>query len=387
MSEISASDHMNSLLATKSLVIYTGTITTDVIVYQDVPLLGKIPVVTKVTTRHDSSGFSKVVNSKVIEVLDLKFDQANITSLPQTGLLTRKTVQNCADASVTSSIGLSVTGTQTWGVTKTNGVTTTIGASVNASVGVQGVGSAGMTLTFSQAISTTTAMSEGGSQQVSRTSNENITIGPRRSVLIELFAYQSTAEIPFSGKIVIDGNLENNLSGVTQASDLLSLSERTLPFSGILRLSDVSQANLRTSDLGGVQGCAVPNSISIAEERFPPFPADKLGSYLLDRFKAPVDFARSESGEIHDHIGKFSNFTWLGENEGPTIGPSDGTSYEILYTTEIYEPSAACGFNDLGVMNTGIFSLEARQYRNYSNGQLVSQWQDTVKNFLRCHEV
>jgi hypothetical protein len=68
----------------------------------------------------------------------------------------------------------------------------------------------------------------------------------------------------------------------------------------------------------------------------------------------------------------------------PEIAPADGTSYEVLYTTESAMPAVQCGFNDIGVPNTGIFTVEARAYRTYANGALVSQWQTTEDVFKSC---
>lgn len=72
---------------------------------------------------------------------------------------------------------------------------------------------------------------------------------------------------------------------------------------------------------------------------------------------------------------------------GPTIGAQpDGTFYEVLHVTEIAKPAAVqCGFNKMGAPNTGIFSVEARQYRSYANGRLMKQWQESFETFKSCH--
>ncbi|MGF6149794.1 aerolysin family beta-barrel pore-forming toxin [Pseudomonas fluorescens] len=388
MPDIIACDYMNGRLLLKPNVTLNGVHKVTVTHYIHTQF-GDIADPQEVEQPYQYPSPARVTNSRVVEVLDLSFDQASITNLPQSGLLARKTVQNCANTSVVSSIGMSVTGTQSWSITKTNSVTTSQSASVNATFGVPGGAGGGVALSFSQQFSTSSAVQDGGSQQVTRSSNESISIGPKQAVSIELFAYQASAEIPFSAQVVIDGDLENNVGGIQKASDLLSLEERTLPFNGVLRLSDVSQANLRTTDLGGPMNCGEMKNLHVVEEKYPPLPAAALGPYLLERFLPAENLMRDDKGSLITHLGKFSTFAWnaTAADEGPTIGAPDGTSYEILYTTQSYEPSPACGFNDLGLPNLGIYSSEARQYRTYANGQLVNQWQETVKTFVGCNQV
>jgi hypothetical protein len=67
-----------------------------------------------------------------------------------------------------------------------------------------------------------------------------------------------------------------------------------------------------------------------------------------------------------------------------TIGPPDGIHYVILASREIAKPYVGCGFNDLGIPNTGIFTAEDRQYSNYVNGKLVAQWLTTSETFKEC---
>lgn len=385
MADVNATDYMNRLLELKSKVRYSGTRVKSVWVFTDKNghhiFRPSEPV--EIETPYDYEGSAKVINSRIVKVTDLVFDKAQITTLPQTGILTRKNIINCADASVTSSVGLSVTGTKSWSVTKTDSVSTTVGASVSGSVGIPGVAGGSASLSFSQQISTSNAVTDGGSDQVTRSSNENISVGPKRAISIELFAYQSGAEIPYSATVVIDGDLQENGSGLTVASSLLSEAERTLPISGVLRLSNVSEANLRTRDLGGAEGCETPMGMTITEERFSSFPTDKLGSYFAEEFVDSSSAIR-QNGQLFSHIGKFGECSWTSTDGEPQIGPPDGTHYEILYTTQITEPTPGCGFNDLGLMNLGLFNVEVRQYRTYVGGKLVSEWQDSTKTFVMC---
>ncbi|MEO7213322.1 MAG: aerolysin family beta-barrel pore-forming toxin [Mucilaginibacter sp.] len=385
MGDVNATDYMNQLLELKSKVRYSGTQIKSIWVFtdKDGKHINKPSEPVEIEVPYDYVGSAKVVNSRIVRVTDLIFDKTRITTLPQSGILTRKTIINCADASVTSTIGLSVTGTKSWSVTKTDSVSTTVGASISGSVGVPGVAGGSASLSFSQQISTSNAVTDGGSDQVTRSSNENISVGPRRAISIELFAYQSGAEIPYSANVVIDGDLQANDSGLSVASSLLSEKERTLQISGILRLTDVSEANLRTRDIGGAEGCEAPMGITISEDRFSSFPAEKLGSYFAEDFVNSASAVRKD-GQLFAHSTKFADFSWTITEGGPQIGPPDGTHYEILYTTQITEATPSCGFNDLGLMNLGLFNVEVRQYRTYVGGKAAAEWQESVKTFVLC---
>jgi hypothetical protein len=69
------------------------------------------------------------------------------------------------------------------------------------------------------------------------------------------------------------------------------------------------------------------------------------------------------------------------------IGPMNGVHYTVASTTEVTRPSPACGFNDIGVANPGIFIVETRAYEEYRDGNLVRSWTEDVETFNRCGDV
>lgn len=72
---------------------------------------------------------------------------------------------------------------------------------------------------------------------------------------------------------------------------------------------------------------------------------------------------------------------------GPSIGPPDGIHYEVISMREETKMSPSCGFNDLGVPNGAVFSIEVRRYSEYAAGQLIRTWEEDHESFLRCSEV
>lgn len=69
---------------------------------------------------------------------------------------------------------------------------------------------------------------------------------------------------------------------------------------------------------------------------------------------------------------------------GATIGPADGITYVVVSSREETTPAIACGFNDVGAPNPGIFSVETRNYTENQNGTLIRSWQEDVSTFSRC---
>jgi hypothetical protein len=72
--------------------------------------------------------------------------------------------------------------------------------------------------------------------------------------------------------------------------------------------------------------------------------------------------------------------------DGPTIGPSDGVTYSILSTREDRRATPLCGYNDIGVPNTGVYRIESRLYTEYRTGSLVRTWQEDAETFVRCED-
>lgn len=324
-----------------------------------------------ITETYEDFEFASVSSTEVKDVRDLLFSKDTVVSLPEITLLSRKDIVNLGDASITSSQTLSVSGTRGWSFTKTRSITTTIGATRNLSVGIPGIGSSSMGLSWSQGVTVSNSTTESWSETVTRSTSETVSVGPRRCVAYELLAYQVAVEIVITASLVVDGALNSNTSGLTLASELLSIEERTLPFEAILRIEDVSHAIIRTRDIGatGSNGGDSPIRITEMQQKF----VGSGGDYLKG-FSQPSKLARNNGVAVQ-------NLLW---NDGPGIGVPDGIRYEVLYTTNIYKPAFECGFNDAGLLNAGMFNVEVRQYSEHSQGALLRQWNESVETFTSC---
>ncbi len=326
----------------------------------------------------NSNEAAKCVSSYITEVRDLAFSDEKRVSLPESAIITRKEIRNNADASVNSSLNLSVAGTSSWSVVKTNGLSTTNSAGITMSYSAFGVGSGGINIGWSQTISSSTSVTDGGSKTISRSGVDSISIGPHRGIRVQLLAYQSAIEIPFTAIIVIDGDIASNKSGINLASQLLTEQERSVPFSGILRISDVSEAFLNIDDLPPeVKGGLANEGLESSTTSFT-YPIT-VNSEIPSMFIRHSNIQRSTNNLLLSH-----NLATGIEDDGPSIGVPDGETYQILYTQRVLKPSPACGFNDIGIMNGAIFIVEARQYSTYLGGKLLRQWEEHVETFDSC---
>ena len=321
---------------------------------------------------------ARASNSRIVSVQDLAFDQKNTVSLPEKAILNSVEYQNCDDVSLSQTVMLSVTGTKSVSVAKSNTLSTTQGGSITLSGKFFGA-AASTTYNFSQTVGYSSQTTEGSSTAVVRSSSTTVSIGPRRSGRFELLAYETTVEIPYSAKIIVDGDLVANESGVTLASQLLTAEERTILFSGVLRLTDVSNAVIRTIPAAKPDQCpAGAQGLIVQTNAQKTMPAQAIPAETKKKFSPLKSFFSKVTS------AKLKSVPLETLSEGPVIGPADGIGYEVVSSEDVSKPAPFCGFNDLGLMNLGIFAVETRRYTQYSNGTQVASWIDQVETFKQC---
>jgi hypothetical protein len=236
---------------------------------------------------------------------------------------------------------------------------------------------AGIGLSWNQGISTSTGIGEQESSSVVRNVNDSVTVAPRHAVNFEAIVYESSVKIPFTAKAVMDGALPPNSNGLEKASDLLTEQERTLDIAGTISVTGVTEAFVRTEDLGAAAlGACQGNSqveINDSKELYSPSAA-LVSKFVKSNSSQPTKQVRKK------YFRTFMTAAPASLNDD-TIGVPDGKHCEILSTTEAYMPTAACGFNDAGALIQGIFKVEQLMCRTYANGQLISQVPETQETF------
>jgi Aerolysin toxin len=333
-----------------------------------------------VDEQYISSVPATIVSTHIEKIDSLVFGTVSTTGLPENIHLSKKLVENNSDATVSSSISMTVGATESWSVTKSTGISTTLGASLDLSYSLNGAG-VRTAFSFSQTISSSTSTSEGNQKQITRSTTDSVSIGPRKSIQIELMVYESPAEIPFKAIVIVDAEIIANQSGVILASQLLSKDERTFSIEGILKITPVSEGYLRVTDVGltkqenGEQDniSQIDSSVSFT---------GALTNEYASQFKKHSKISRNQNGTMVAENLSLSNLKKF--DAGPVIGPPDGVRYTVISTTKEYRPTPSCGFNDIGVMNLGVFEVETREYSNWNNGTLISTWTERVESFLSC---
>ena len=317
----------------------------------------------------------------------LKFDNAKAINLPATAKIQRITYDNCGEDPFTTGYTLTVTGTSGHSVTKSQSLSFTTGVSVSnqVSASIDGFGgSTSMNMNFSMTLSDTTTHTETETSSESRVWPISITVAQGHAGYLELLVFQQTIQVPFSSMVVVDGDLEDNSSGYTKASQLLNENERTLPFSGTITSTGLSNSFTGefkpdvplSCDDPSLKGKSTSNPASFT------FPASSIPATFAKNFGGLKENLTNRLAEIIKIPAAVGNPTAL--QNGPSMGPADGTSYQVMSSTEVTIMDPACGFNDIGVPNAAVHKSEARHYSTFSNGALVSQWDETVDSFLRC---
>ena len=314
---------------------------------------------------------ARVVSQTAQVTEPLKFDTQNFETLPASALIQRVDYANCGQDNFNTSYTLTITGTKSTSVSKTHSLSVGVGMSstgtFQASNGVFG-GSSSMTVHLNVATSDSTTNSEGHSESEGRTWVTSINVAPGHAGYLKLLVLQQTIRVPFSAVVVVDGALEDNTSGYTQASQFLSEAERTVPFTGEVVSSGLSNSFTGNYAPDTPFNCADPKN---------------AGQVVV----TPTNQTIPVSALTKSFVGGFMTLqaaTNKRQLAGATIGPADGVSYQVVSSSEVEVMDPACGFNDIGAPNGAIHLSETRHYTNYANGVLVAEWDETSDTFLRC---
>jgi hypothetical protein len=202
--------------------------------------------------------FAQVTSTKVIGVENVQLETSRIVTLPEDAKVQMYDYANCASGTLGAQVSLAISGTESTSVTGTQAVSTTEGASFSLTAKLT-AGTLGTTFSVNQTVSTSASQTNSQSTTVPRTFTGTETAAPGDSGEIELLAYQTTVQIPYTATVVVDGPLEPNNSGKAMASSLLSAQERTFQLSGVLTATNVSDASVRANPLPGPTECTGSN--------------------------------------------------------------------------------------------------------------------------------
>lgn len=320
---------------------------------------------------------ASVTESEIVEVRNFQMLPAKTKTFPINARVKSELFKNCNDkTTLTKTFTLSVSVTTGWTVAKTRGVSTTLGGAITISGNIDFVKAAG-TVSFSQTVSSSTALTETASTTTNRSSTDVILIPPHSAGAFNLMAYEETLEIPFSALVIVDGPLISNISGLVKASEILSIAERTIQFEGALTITDASRGETSITFKNWEIECAEDEKEhSHYSRREFSVPASALSESFLSGFKKPSEHAR-----INNAITR--PIKAAGSEIGP---PADGRLFETLYMVEEMRGDFGnCGFNDLGIPNTGVYEVSHGMWHEFQGGKEVATYPGTQEEFLRCY--
>lgn len=197
------------------------------------------------------TGPPTATNSYIADAVVLEFENARVNSLPEVVLMDHQVIGNCSGkSSISYNVALSVSASQSWSATKTEGVSTTHGGSIGGSFSFAGVGS-NVSFSWNNTVTSSSSVSDGHTDAITRNQGFTVSVEPKAAVDVMLIVYQRTIEVPFHAIAVVDADT----IGGQKASSLLSKEERTFPIAGLLRITNVSEGDIRTKDLTGAAGC------------------------------------------------------------------------------------------------------------------------------------
>src|SRR5581483_10623579 len=146
---------------------------------------------------------------------------------------------------------------------------------------VVGSGSTSLTFSLSVTLSTSTSNTETYSTADSRSVNAGVSVNHGEAGFIEAIVYQTTADIPYSSAIVVDGDLVDNVSGKRRASDMLTIAERTLPFTGSVRATGMSDAHVANNGPAVPFKCEAGDGTYVSSPTYRTLPAADLSNEFL----------------------------------------------------------------------------------------------------------
>lgn len=339
-----------------------------------------------------------IVDAELKVTSNIIFDKERQITIPDRVIIVKKLIKNCADTNLTSTVGITIRATKGWRATKTRTLATTLGVKVSGSYGVTGVGSVSGDISWNQTLTLTDSEEKSESLETTITVNDMLSIKPYSALDVEASATQYGIEVPFTIQVEVDGNCAlpggYHAEPAYRVSQFLNPQERTITMTGILRVEDVSAYALHVKELIGEMACPKPPKTADTDQKTIEIPLAMIPKERLEKFVPPSEL----DPQFLDHPEPmlFQNILENGyklvelddaHGDGPTIGPPDGESYEILYTTTEARYALECGINDIGLPNPGIFEIEHRRYSEYAGGKLVRQWEASQEKFLNCMTV
>lgn len=328
---------------------------------------------------------AKVKSTRVHEIENFAYHEDRLVELPRSIVMKEVPIYYCISGNFDNSIGESLSVTRGHSFRKDQSVRTTVGISANVTAG-----SASMTANYSREMMVGQSEDNSRSENVTKNMTNNVRFQGPQAVNIKIFAYETTVEIPYSGRVIVDAHLTDNNSGITMASQLLSVEERTFPISGALRVDEVSNVEYRVFNIPG--GCDNPefqnSEITIALEQYTTTPELApeltLGESTGDLMDEPIQPDLVGVSELLPDASPVDQVTAVFLADPQVIGPANGVSYRVVSRRPERRADPSCGYTDLGFAKVRDYQIETREYQEARDGKIVRTWNQTVETARSC---
>jgi hypothetical protein len=318
---------------------------------------------------------ARVAAVQIQTIAPIQWQEAQLKSLPATALIQRLTYQNCGADTFSTSYTLGVKGVHSNSVAKTHSVSIKTGLSLKetfkADAGLFG-GTTEIGVSLEITTSDSTTSTEQTSNEEDRSWVVSISPAPGHAGYLQLLAIQQTVAVPFSTTLVVDADMESNISGFSKVSQLLSVAERTLPFDGTVTASQLSD-----SFVGNFKP-DVPFKCDAASKN-PSVTAVKA-NYSFPLAALPDQFRK--------HFGKRKTFHEAMKIQAsePKLSDEQVQEQSPVVSTEVLALDPRCGFDDNGQPKISIHSVEIGNYLKVENGAAIKQFDEFFDKFNRCKE-
>jgi hypothetical protein len=322
---------------------------------------------------------ARITSVNIISIQPIKWDNAQIKTIPATALIQRLSYANCGQDPYSTNETLQVKGAHSNSVSKTHSL------SIKTSVGLKNSFSAGNGLfggqtEISVGIDVTTSDSTTNSEQFSneetRTWGVSISPQPGHAGFLQILAIQQSIEVPFSTTIVVDGNMEPNASGVSKVSQLLNETERTLPFDGSVKatqLSDAYTGNFRPDTELNCEDPTYKGRDFVSDKANLTVPLSSLGKEYAAAY---TTFQKAYEANIAAVVALPATHTAVPTTDEPTG--------QAIYSSEVVVSDPKCGFDNYGQPKLAIHLSELGQYTKFEKGVLQHAWDEWSDQFKSC---
>ncbi|WP_298361197.1 hypothetical protein [uncultured Litoreibacter sp.] len=190
-----------------------------------------------------------VANWQVIEISELILDEERMVRLPDNLYVKTVKGKNCSTVSDLP-IGQTLKFSSTERVSHSVSRGVTSSATITARLTFKSPEGFGGSLggSFTRGISLTNTEAHTTGRTISQSFDFRVRVAPRKLLTARAIVAETSLVIPFSGTILVDGNVDANLDGVGKISELLSPSARTLAVEGELSVTASTDVNTEQND-------------------------------------------------------------------------------------------------------------------------------------------